>query len=124
MCFTSFGDRIIRNTKPANIASIFMTCLPRTWASSYQHNENFMKKPQGMSRASQVKRSSPANRISLFFVARTARWLVTAGFYPGWSVVLMVSGQFFIISLLCSYLAWQAQFISHHISRWETYTDG
>ena len=36
----------------------------------------------------------------------------------------MVSGQFFIISLLCSYPAWQAQFISHHISRWETYTDG
>ena len=68
--FTSFGDRIIRNTKLANIASIFMlrhfnelTCLARTWASSYEHNENFMKKPQGMSRTSQVKRSSPANRI-------------------------------------------------------------
>ena len=85
--FTSFGDRIIRNIKLVNIAWIFMlrhfnelTCLPRTWASSYEYNENFMKKPQGMSRASQVKRSSPANRIgshhinmSLFFVARTAR---------------------------------------------------
>ena len=65
------------------IASIFtlrhfneLTSLPRTWASSYEHNENFMKK-QGMSRASQVKQSSPANRIgshhlnkSLFLAAR------------------------------------------------------
>lgn len=88
-CITPFGDRTIRNTKLANIASIFtlryfneLTSLPRTWAGSYEHNENFMKK-QGMSRASQVMQSSLANRIgshhinkSLFLAARTGSSLL------------------------------------------------